>query len=84
MGAVQPTTVSEWLNCITFERFDEILGGKAGPQGFDRDHVDCAHQSMISDTMVHPANCTYKHAFVSMGAVQPTTDAAGMAKLCHF
>ena len=28
MGAVQPTTVAERLNCIPFERFDEILGAK--------------------------------------------------------
>jgi hypothetical protein len=27
-AAIQPTTVSELLNWITFERFDEILGTK--------------------------------------------------------
>ena len=26
VGAAQPTTVSEWLHWITFERIDEILG----------------------------------------------------------
>jgi hypothetical protein len=25
IGAVQPATVSEWLNCVTLKRFDEIL-----------------------------------------------------------
>jgi hypothetical protein len=30
IGAVQPATVSEWLNCISLKRFDEILGARLG------------------------------------------------------
>jgi hypothetical protein len=30
IGAVQPATVSEWLNCVTLKRFDEILGARVG------------------------------------------------------
>jgi hypothetical protein len=28
MGAVQPTVATEWLNWVTFERFDEIFEAK--------------------------------------------------------
>jgi plasmid maintenance system killer protein len=30
IGAVQPATVSEWLNCVTLKRFDKILGARVG------------------------------------------------------
>jgi hypothetical protein len=30
IGAVQPATVSESLNCISLKRFDEILGARVG------------------------------------------------------
>jgi hypothetical protein len=30
IGAVQPATVSEWLNCVTLKRIDEILGARVG------------------------------------------------------
>jgi hypothetical protein len=30
IGPVQPATVSEWLNCVTLKRFEEILGARVG------------------------------------------------------